>query len=276
MLGCVQDVLAPSITRRHQAAQAPRRRRGRCRGRGLLRGAAAFTSAARKRGARGRAAQCRRLVERAPRGPARRHPGRPPRAAAPWSRTTAICSRATAAMPSAPPNVAARQRHHRVIYELGLMPPLCLDRPSVAYHAPARSSTASSSAPSRARCSIRPASPCSKSPRPYLLRLGRNLQLLQPELSNQLRERKIKNIASVQPDVIATGNIGCMTQLRRGARPWCIRLSCSTGRPAALHLRRSARSRIAATRSRLCRDGERGPPGRLRQPLNVAGSRTMG
>jgi glycolate oxidase iron-sulfur subunit len=37
--------------------------------------------------------------------------------------------------------------------------------------------------------------------------------LLQPELANQLRARKLANIARVQPDVVATGNIGCMVQL---------------------------------------------------------------
>ena len=42
--------------------------------------------------------------------------------------------------------------------------------------------------------------------------------MLQPELSGQLRDRKLKNIASVKPDLIATGNIGCMTQLQRGSK----------------------------------------------------------
>jgi glycolate oxidase iron-sulfur subunit len=37
--------------------------------------------------------------------------------------------------------------------------------------------------------------------------------MLQPEMSGQLRERKARNIESVKPDVIATGNIGCITQI---------------------------------------------------------------
>ena len=41
--------------------------------------------------------------------------------------------------------------------------------------------------------------------------------LLEPELSGRLRERKLAHIASVKPDVVATGNIGCMTQLERGS-----------------------------------------------------------
>jgi glycolate oxidase iron-sulfur subunit len=40
--------------------------------------------------------------------------------------------------------------------------------------------------------------------------------ILQPELSGELRERKLKNIETIQPDVIVTGNIGCMTQLQAG------------------------------------------------------------
>jgi glycolate oxidase iron-sulfur subunit len=41
--------------------------------------------------------------------------------------------------------------------------------------------------------------------------------LLQPDLAGRLRDRKLANIARVAPDVIATGNIGCITQLSRGA-----------------------------------------------------------
>lgn len=37
--------------------------------------------------------------------------------------------------------------------------------------------------------------------------------ILQPEIADQLRSRKLANIAKTNPDVIATGNIGCITQL---------------------------------------------------------------
>jgi glycolate oxidase iron-sulfur subunit len=37
--------------------------------------------------------------------------------------------------------------------------------------------------------------------------------MLQPEMSGQLRDRKARNIESVQPDVVATGNIGCITHI---------------------------------------------------------------
>ncbi len=40
--------------------------------------------------------------------------------------------------------------------------------------------------------------------------------MLQPELSGQLKARKLANIAKVKPDIIAAGNIGCMTQLASG------------------------------------------------------------
>jgi glycolate oxidase iron-sulfur subunit len=40
--------------------------------------------------------------------------------------------------------------------------------------------------------------------------------LLQPELANALRARKVASIARVQPDAIAAGNIGCMAQIASG------------------------------------------------------------
>jgi glycolate oxidase iron-sulfur subunit len=42
--------------------------------------------------------------------------------------------------------------------------------------------------------------------------------LLQPEIADQLRARKLVNIAKVEPDLIATGNIGCITQLAAGTK----------------------------------------------------------
>jgi glycolate oxidase iron-sulfur subunit len=40
--------------------------------------------------------------------------------------------------------------------------------------------------------------------------------LMQPEIAGQLKERKVANIEATTPDVIATGNIGCMTQIGSG------------------------------------------------------------
>jgi len=41
--------------------------------------------------------------------------------------------------------------------------------------------------------------------------------LLQPEISGQLKDRKIKTLEAKNPDVIAAGNIGCMMQIGSGA-----------------------------------------------------------
>ncbi len=40
--------------------------------------------------------------------------------------------------------------------------------------------------------------------------------LLQPEISGQLKARKLATLAAMTPDVIATGNIGCMMQIGSG------------------------------------------------------------
>jgi glycolate oxidase iron-sulfur subunit len=40
--------------------------------------------------------------------------------------------------------------------------------------------------------------------------------MLQPELATRLRDRKVANIETLKPDVIAAGNIGCMTQIAAG------------------------------------------------------------
>jgi glycolate oxidase iron-sulfur subunit len=42
--------------------------------------------------------------------------------------------------------------------------------------------------------------------------------ILQPELARRLRDRKIANIDRLAPDVIAAGNIGCITQIAAGTR----------------------------------------------------------
>jgi glycolate oxidase iron-sulfur subunit len=40
--------------------------------------------------------------------------------------------------------------------------------------------------------------------------------ILQPELARRLRERKVANIEKLRPDVIAAGNVGCITQIAAG------------------------------------------------------------
>jgi glycolate oxidase iron-sulfur subunit len=69
--------------------------------------------------------------------------------------------------------------------------------------------------------------------------------MLQPEIASQLRDRKIANIERVRPDVIASGNIGCIAQLAAGTRVPVVHtvalLDWATGGPlpaaiARLHL----------------------------------------
>jgi glycolate oxidase iron-sulfur subunit len=40
--------------------------------------------------------------------------------------------------------------------------------------------------------------------------------MLQPEIADRLRQRKVKNIEDTRPQLIAAGNIGCMTQIGLG------------------------------------------------------------
>jgi glycolate oxidase iron-sulfur subunit len=43
--------------------------------------------------------------------------------------------------------------------------------------------------------------------------------LLQPEIAARLRERKLANLWAKRPDMVAAGNIGCITQLTGGGLP---------------------------------------------------------
>jgi glycolate oxidase iron-sulfur subunit len=40
--------------------------------------------------------------------------------------------------------------------------------------------------------------------------------LLQPQIATALRDRKLANIAATRPEIVATGNIGCIAQLAPG------------------------------------------------------------
>ena len=40
---------------------------------------------------------------------------------------------------------------------------------------------------------------------------------MQPEISQQLKTRKLETLDDLKPEIIATGNIGCITQLGRKA-----------------------------------------------------------
>ena len=40
--------------------------------------------------------------------------------------------------------------------------------------------------------------------------------IMQSQIADELKARKIDNIKKTNPDIIATGNIGCMTQIASG------------------------------------------------------------
>ena len=78
-------------------------------------------------------------------------------------------------------------------------------------------------------CSMQHAQKITKAPKALLTRAGFTVRdvpeghlccgsagtynIMQPEIAAKLRDRKVRNIESVAPQVIATGNIGCMTQI---------------------------------------------------------------
>jgi glycolate oxidase iron-sulfur subunit len=76
--------------------------------------------------------------------------------------------------------------------------------------------------------------------------------ILQPGLAAALRDRKLANIAKTRPDVIATGNIGCITQLASGTTIPIIHtielLDWASGgpRPRALEARSDSRPHASA------------------------------
>jgi glycolate oxidase iron-sulfur subunit len=105
-----------------------------------------------------------------------------------------------------------------VLQELGLRPPVAAGGRRVAYHS---------------ACSLQHGQRIHAGPKDLLQRAGfavvdvpeghlccgsaGTYNMLQPELAADLKARKLRNIASVAPDMIAAGNIGCITQLAQDA-----------------------------------------------------------
>ncbi|WP_069622804.1 glycolate oxidase subunit GlcF [Methyloceanibacter marginalis] len=101
--------------------------------------------------------------------------------------------------------------------EIGLNPPVMWTGLKVAYHS---------------ACSLRHGQKLEALPRALLEQAGYTLtdipeghlccgsagvyNILQPDLAGQLRDRMLKNIESISPDVIVVGNIGCMALLQGG------------------------------------------------------------
>jgi glycolate oxidase iron-sulfur subunit len=71
--------------------------------------------------------------------------------------------------------------------------------------------------------------------------------ILQPEIAAALRDRKLANIVTAQPDLVATGNIGCITQLAAGCPVPIVHtvelLDWTTGGPEPKALRAGHRER---------------------------------
>jgi glycolate oxidase iron-sulfur subunit len=71
--------------------------------------------------------------------------------------------------------------------------------------------------------------------------------ILQPEIAAMLRDRKLANIASTRPDLVATGNIGCISQLARGCAVPVVHtvelLDWATGGPLPKALKTGYRAR---------------------------------
>ena len=70
--------------------------------------------------------------------------------------------------------------------------------------------------------------------------------ILQPEMANRLKIRKVANIASVEPQIIAAGNIGCMMQIGSGTATPIVHtvelLDWATGGPVPEGLEAMARA----------------------------------
>jgi glycolate oxidase iron-sulfur subunit len=104
------------------------------------------------------------------------------------------------------------------VAELGLKPPVTATGLRIAYHA---------------ACSLQHGQQIREAPKRLLSAAGFSVlevpeghlccgsagtyNMLQPELAGRLRERKLANIARTSPELVATGNLGCIVQLASGA-----------------------------------------------------------
>ena len=72
--------------------------------------------------------------------------------------------------------------------------------------------------------------------------------VLQPKLADELRSRKVANIESVAPDIVAAGNIGCIVQIRSGTPVPVVHtvelLDWASGGPKAPNARGAARNAL--------------------------------
>jgi glycolate oxidase iron-sulfur subunit len=138
-----------------------------------------------------------------------------------------------------------------LLAELGLAPPVRETGQRVAYHS---------------ACSMQHGQRITQEPKALLAAAGFRVldvpeghlccgsagtyNILQPELATRLRDRKVGNIESIAPDLIATGNIGCMTQIGAATKLPIVHtvelLDWATGGPLPTALAGSAASWRAA------------------------------
>jgi glycolate dehydrogenase iron-sulfur subunit len=75
--------------------------------------------------------------------------------------------------------------------------------------------------------------------------------ILQPSLADRLRDRKVGNIERLEPDVVAAGNIGCITQIAAGTGIPVVHtvelIDWATGGPVPERLRGLAEGQTATT-----------------------------
>jgi glycolate oxidase iron-sulfur subunit len=129
------------------------------------------------------------------------------------------------------------------IAEIGLLAPVRMPELTVAYHS---------------ACSMQHGQKITTLPKRLLVEAGFRVRdvpeghlccgsagtynMLQPEIARRLRDRKVKNIEAVAPDLIATGNIGCMTQIGSATKIPIVHtlelLDWATGGPEPAALRR--------------------------------------
>ena len=103
--------------------------------------------------------------------------------------------------------------------ELGLRSPSNPTGRRVAYHSACSLQHGQQVRAEPRRCSRRRALSSVEPPEGHLCcGSAGTYNLLQPELATRLRDRKVAAIDSVSPDLVAAGNIGCLTQIASGTR----------------------------------------------------------
>jgi glycolate oxidase iron-sulfur subunit len=113
--------------------------------------------------------------------------------------------------------------------------PVAIERPSSRHSPPPRGGRGKIKVAYHSACSMQHAQRVNAEPRALLMSAGFEIaeipdghlccgsagtyNMLQPELAEALRARKLDAIETTGADIVATGNIGCIVQLQRAARP---------------------------------------------------------